>query len=268
MYLGLFDRTADNTGLKDWTEKLDNGNSRESVFYGFADSQEFRKLAESFGLDSTWAGTAVEYKIGKADFIQILLDNENVWKLGRDKINTSNRTTPGYSLVDLNLDGTLELIVSAASGADEDTPVKVYRIQNECLIEVGTCVDRGYDVLINNLSLNQDKRTGEYVYMANYKGPTCLSYIDVRYSANSVEKYSRWWNGYENGNTQGKFIYKVGGKPVSETYANGVLNSFVGHWRNANLKKGYVANKDWVKYSKDEKKKALESLYDAFSYEK
>lgn len=65
MYLGLFDRTADSTGLKDWTEKLDNGNSRESVFYGFADSQEFRKLAESFGLDSTWASTPVNYKNSK-----------------------------------------------------------------------------------------------------------------------------------------------------------------------------------------------------------
>lgn len=49
MYQGLFDRNADGEGLAAWVAKLEAGNSRESIFYGFADSQEFRKLASSLG---------------------------------------------------------------------------------------------------------------------------------------------------------------------------------------------------------------------------
>ena len=61
LYRGLFDREADSKGLSEWTAHLDAGNSREAVFYGFADSDEFRQLAASFGLNSSWAGTPVTY---------------------------------------------------------------------------------------------------------------------------------------------------------------------------------------------------------------
>lgn len=271
IYLGLFDRTADSTGLSEWVGKLEAGNTRESVFYGFADSQEFRKLAKSFGLSSSWESTPVTYKMSKTDFIQVLLDNEDVWRLEDDKINVSNTSrqiTPGYSLVDLDLDGTLELIVSFADGSNKDTPVIVYRVENKRLIQVGTCVDNGEDVFIYNLSLNQNKKTGEYVYMSNYMTSSCLSYIDIRYDANSVEKYSRLWSGYATSNGKKEFIYKVNGQRVSEVYYGEVLNSFIGYWNNKNLKKGYIANKDWVKYSVIEKTNALYVLYDSFSYGK
>ena len=57
LYLGFFDRIADSGGLSQWKEVLARGCSRESVFYGFADSEEFRKLAASFGLNSSWQST-------------------------------------------------------------------------------------------------------------------------------------------------------------------------------------------------------------------
>ena len=65
LYQGLFNRNADSVGLAQWVEKLNLGNTRESIFYGFGDSQEFRSLARSFGLDGGWQGTPVDY-IGEA----------------------------------------------------------------------------------------------------------------------------------------------------------------------------------------------------------
>lgn len=41
LYKNVLDRDADATGLKNWTERLDNGESRESVVRGFSQSPEF-----------------------------------------------------------------------------------------------------------------------------------------------------------------------------------------------------------------------------------
>ena len=57
MYLGLFDRNADSGGLQTWVSKLNEGYTREYVFFGFADSNEFRTLARSFGLNGDWTGS-------------------------------------------------------------------------------------------------------------------------------------------------------------------------------------------------------------------
>ncbi len=60
MYQGLFDRSADTSGKKYWTDRLWAGLDREYVFYGFADTPEFKKLVQSFDLNSNWADTAVD----------------------------------------------------------------------------------------------------------------------------------------------------------------------------------------------------------------
>lgn len=57
MYIGLFNRNADSGGLQTWVGKLDEGYTREYVFFGFADSNEFRTLARSFGLSGDWSGS-------------------------------------------------------------------------------------------------------------------------------------------------------------------------------------------------------------------
>ena len=64
MYKGLFGRGADPAGLSTWVGILKYGNTRESVFYGFADSLEFRELAGKFNLDGNWQGTKVDYTRG------------------------------------------------------------------------------------------------------------------------------------------------------------------------------------------------------------
>lgn len=51
LYRGCFDREADATGYAEWVAALDSGKkSREDVFQGFANSQEFHDMVQSYGL--------------------------------------------------------------------------------------------------------------------------------------------------------------------------------------------------------------------------
>ena len=54
MYIGLMNRESDPAGLASWVKVLENGGSREEIFYGFADSLEFRDLARSYNLSGDW----------------------------------------------------------------------------------------------------------------------------------------------------------------------------------------------------------------------
>lgn len=50
MYRVFMDREADPAGLSSWVKVLNSGKSREHVFNGFADSNEFRKICNSYGI--------------------------------------------------------------------------------------------------------------------------------------------------------------------------------------------------------------------------
>lgn len=50
LYEVFLDRTYDQAGLKAWIGQLQKGESRYQVFLGFAYSDEFKKLYESYGL--------------------------------------------------------------------------------------------------------------------------------------------------------------------------------------------------------------------------
>ena len=50
LYRGIFGRSYDDAGLNDWVNQLNNGSSRETVFWGFANSQEFANMVASYGL--------------------------------------------------------------------------------------------------------------------------------------------------------------------------------------------------------------------------
>ena len=76
MYQGLFDRASDVGGYCSWMEKLASYYTREYVFYGFADSQEFRNLAASFGLANNWKGTNSKITL---EMPQITLDLPASW---------------------------------------------------------------------------------------------------------------------------------------------------------------------------------------------
>ena len=51
LYRTMFGREADTVGLKGWLDKLDSGMSREYVFRGFAESQEFENLCKSYNIE-------------------------------------------------------------------------------------------------------------------------------------------------------------------------------------------------------------------------
>ena len=51
LYRTMFGREADESGLKGWIEKLNSGMSREYVFRGFAESQEFENLCKSYNIE-------------------------------------------------------------------------------------------------------------------------------------------------------------------------------------------------------------------------
>ena len=50
LYRVFMDREADGGGLGSWEKVLKEGKSREHVFNGFSDSQEFRKICQSYGI--------------------------------------------------------------------------------------------------------------------------------------------------------------------------------------------------------------------------
>ena len=52
LYMLFMGRTPDEDGFKDWVGKLNNGKSRLEVFAGFANSQEFYNLCESYGISA------------------------------------------------------------------------------------------------------------------------------------------------------------------------------------------------------------------------
>jgi len=50
LYRTFLNREYDSAGLKSWVSKLNSGTSRNTVLKGFAGSQEFKKIAASYGL--------------------------------------------------------------------------------------------------------------------------------------------------------------------------------------------------------------------------
>ena len=173
MYKGLFGRGADGAGLQSWLDILEAGNSRLSVFYGFADSDEFRNLARRFTLSGDWPGTPVHYKMSKQDFINTLMANRYVWELpSSEKMPGSGIYWPGYRIVDLDLDGEPELLVSYSGGSMKNAPCHVYAVNKNGLVEYkekyATIEDQLFWPEIGNIKLYYDTADNRYVYVEKY----------------------------------------------------------------------------------------------------
>lgn len=68
LYQTLFDRLPDDGGFYAWMDKLDKGELRSMVIYGFLKSQEFNQLSETFNVTSFSQEDEAEYQI--ADFVK------------------------------------------------------------------------------------------------------------------------------------------------------------------------------------------------------
>ena len=274
LYQGLFNRDADEDGMSAWVEKLNSGNSRESVFYGFADSQEFRELAKSFGLNGDWEGTPVAYKMSKAAFIQCLMDNRSVWEMSKSQAtNYSGYFEPGYSMVDLDLDGQPELVVTMAGGTMHNAPTDIYKVQDGKVVLISSS-DAGSGE-IQDLALYYNNTEGRYVYVDKqihrsgvfFLGETVM---EMNCSGNSVTGIVKFEHSKERSSNRDEYThtYYVGNQQVSEGQYMSAYNSYFGNMRNTNMQKGFVSYKEWKGYSSSSKKATLSNLYDAFSYEK
>ena len=274
LYQGLFNRDADEGGLAAWAEKLDSGNSRESVFYGFADSREFRKLAQSFGLSGDWKGTPVTYKISKEAFIQCLMDNRSVWEMSKyDATNYSGYFEPGYSMIDLDLDGQPELVVTMAGGTMHNAPTNIYKVQDGKVVLISSA-DAGSGE-IQDLTLYYNNAEGRYVYVDKQIHRSGIYFVgetimEMDCSGNSVSGTAKFEHAKERSSSSSEYThtYFIGNNKVSESQYTSTYNAYFGNMRNTNMQKGFVAYKNWKGYSVTSKKTELARLYDAFSYQK
>ncbi|MBO6090393.1 MAG: DUF4214 domain-containing protein [Lachnospiraceae bacterium] len=66
LYLAMFGRPSDASGKAGWLEALDNGNTRDEVFAGFANSPEFDNMCKAYGINrGSYTATHVcPYKVG------------------------------------------------------------------------------------------------------------------------------------------------------------------------------------------------------------
>ena len=268
MYLGLFDRAADSVGLADWVSKLDEGNARTTIFYGFADSQEFRALARSFGLNGDWPGTPVHYVTGVKTFVDTLMNNKSKWQMSK-YTGSGGYFEPGYSLIDLDLDGTPELVVTSLGGTMHNAPTKIYRVQNGALTLISSSYAAGETGEIQNLSLYKNPSTGKYIYIdkaivssGSYGNSTL--YVELYVNGNSVTSNVKFQEDYAS--RTGTYEYRVDGGLVSKsTYANR-YNSYFGSLVNAQMGYGKVSNAQWHKLTTNQQRDKLTEMYSQFSY--
>jgi len=66
LYLAMFGRHSDAEGKAKWLDALDNGNTRDEVFEGFSNSEEFANMCKSYGINKgAYKATHVcPYKVG------------------------------------------------------------------------------------------------------------------------------------------------------------------------------------------------------------
>ena len=128
LYRILMDREADSTGLNDWLKVLKSGKSREHVFNGFADSEEFKALCEIMNLP--------------APKLRIVLDP------GHDDACARNHPDLGFNEQDLNLRIAL---------ACRDELMTYDGVQVFLTREDGSCPDNG---------IGSDDVTGRTAYAA------------------------------------------------------------------------------------------------------
>ncbi len=272
LYRGLFDREADAQGLSEWVALLDSGSSRDAVFYGFADSQEFRDLAGSFNLDNSWAGTPVNYSLSKEAFIQTLMNNRSVWQLTKSQATVyTGYFEPGYTLMDMDFDGTPELLVSSAGGTMHNNPTKVYKVTYG---KVTPITASGYELDIQSPKIYFDKTTGQYIFLTTqiHRGGIQAKYTSiVQYqlsnntvSSNTLFSISEESDTYGNKTT----TYYAEDTKVSKSTYDRRLSQYMGNLQDTNMTYGFVSYEDWTASSIDAKASALGQLYDDFGYNK
>lgn len=103
------------------------------------------------------------------------MDNRSVWEMSKyDATNYSGYFEPGYSIIDLDLDGQPELVVTMAGGTMHNAPTNIYKVQD------------GKVVLISSADAEQDESQDLTLYYNNAEGLICICrqcrFIDQEYT--------------------------------------------------------------------------------------
>lgn len=103
LYRVFMDREADEAGLNAWVQELSRGKSRNHVFNGFADSAEFRKICDKYGI---YVGepSPPEVDAWKTEYVRLIKDYREL----------HNGAGASFSLYDINKDGLPELFLTYA----------------------------------------------------------------------------------------------------------------------------------------------------------
>ena len=81
LYKLFMDREPDEAGFNDWVGKLEDGKSREEVFTGFANSQEFYNICDSYGI--TAGSFVVGYDRNQVNNVNLFVERLYQTCLGR-----------------------------------------------------------------------------------------------------------------------------------------------------------------------------------------
>ncbi len=85
MYRAFMGREADETGFNDWVSKLNAGYTRDEIFAGFANSEEFQSICDSYGIAR---GTYVAQDVHTGE---IVVNNESATENDNQSENTQGR---------------------------------------------------------------------------------------------------------------------------------------------------------------------------------
>lgn len=103
LYRVFMDREADASGLTAWVQELGRGKSREHVFNGFADSVEFHKICDKYGI---YAGepSPPEVEAWKTEYVRLIKNYRELHYM----------SGASFALYDINRDGIPELFLTYA----------------------------------------------------------------------------------------------------------------------------------------------------------
>jgi len=113
MYRAFFGREADTSGLASWMDRMANGETREQVFAGFVNSEEFGELCKAYGIEQG------EVKVPEPEENTVVTSPEGIkfeltfdesGKMTEQKYYSAEGTLLGTNVMEYNADGTLGMM--------------------------------------------------------------------------------------------------------------------------------------------------------------
>lgn len=211
--------------------------------------------------------------ISSEDAIEAYMANKSVWME-----NPEDDSSYGYSLIDLDFDGVLELISSIYDDITAFSSNKYYRINpNDMTVEEIT-PENEQDIGGVDYSKADDAK------LYKNKNDNKKTYIFKNSSQNGKENSSSWAEVYaENGTVYENYIYseswnnddgeknvteyKFDDKVVTEDEYNKKVEDFYSDVEDLNASWNYIDGEEFSKADDESQKNILEESYESFDYE-